>query len=134
MGIRCFMVEPVDRQGGRWRRIDTGEEFAYLDMPPGAIWEASWMAQPINGTGPTLVVKLPNGNEWMPGSRARNCGRPGEDHDCWCVHGDAPALTVDKTPAPGRTTCEAGAGSIGSGEPGTDRYWHGFLRGGELVD
>ena len=136
MGIRCFMVERVDGDASpaRWRRVDTGEIFGRnVDLPAGAMWEAPWMGDTyrVNGAGPVLVVRLPNGHDWMPGSQANNCGRPGEDHDCWCVHGQAPDLTVDKMPEPGRSTCTAGAGSIGSGSG--DHYWHGFLRSGELV-
>lgn len=84
----------------------------------------------INGSGPVIVVLLPNGGEWMPGSRSSNCTRREEDHDCWCVHGEAPELTVDKVPEPGRSTCEAGAGSISNGSGANN--WHGFLRAGVL--
>lgn len=138
MGDRCFMVErvPGDESPARWRRVDTGEILGdHNELPAGAMWEAPWMGDSyrINGAGPVIVVKLPNGNEWMPGSQSSNCTRRGQDHDCWCVHGDSPNLTVDKTPEPGRTTCKAGAGSIGSGKQGAPRYWHGFLRDGELV-
>jgi hypothetical protein len=135
--IKCFLVErvPGDQSPARWRRVDTGEVLGpNRDLPAGAMWEAPWMGDAfrVNGSGPVIVVRMPNGRDWMPGSQAGNCNRPGEDHDCWCVHGTAPDLTVDKAPEPGRTTCTAGAGSIGSGE-GTTR-WHGFLRGGSLVE
>jgi hypothetical protein len=63
---------------------------------------------------------------------ASNCDRKGEDHDCWCVHGEAPNLTINKTPAPGRSTCSAGAGSIWSKQGQSDE-WHGFVTNGELV-
>jgi len=110
-----------------------GNTWTQRELPPGAIWEAKWMGDwaRINGSGPTLVIKLPGGHEWTPGGQASNCGRKGEplgSHDCWCVHGTAPALTIDKNPEPGRTTCTAGAGSIAS------RNWHGFLRDGKLVE
>ena len=135
----CFLVEriPGSQPPARWRRVGskTAVGWSHAELPPGAMWEAPWMGDHyrVNGDGPVLVVKLPNGGEWLPGSGANNCTRRGEDHDCWCVHGEAPVLTADKTPEPGRSTCEAGAGSIGSGEQGTDRYWHGFLRDGKLV-
>lgn len=133
------MVEqvPGERSPARWRRVDTGEVLGYNgELPPGAIWEAPWMGgrYRVNGSGPVLVVRLPGGHDWMPGSQASNCphgrafgGAEPHDHDCWCVHGEAPLLTVDKTPEPGRESCIAGGGSIQMGS------WHGFLRDGKLV-
>lgn len=146
MGIRCFMVErvPGDESPARWRRVDTGEVLGLnRDLPVGAMWEAPWMGDAfcVNGTGPVVVVRLPNGHDWMPGSVANNCPHEPRfgprsdgwvDHDCWCVHGTPPALTVDKTPESGRSTCVAGGGSISSGEGAS--HWHGFLHGGELVE
>ena len=134
-----FMVErvPGDDSPARWRRVDNGEILGGArDLPPGAMWEAPWMGDAfrINGTGPILVVRLPNGHDWMPGSVSSNCPYARSqmiDHDCWCVHGEPPNLHVDKTPEPGRQTCTAGGGSIGSGKDGN--YWHGFLYHGELV-
>lgn len=137
-GVECFLVEPVDSDPGHWRRVDTGEVFGPGRLPAGAMWEAPWMGDGlrVNGDGPVLVVRLPDGRDWMPGSQAANCGRANERprrHDCWCVHGDPPRLTVDKQPEPGRTTCGAGMGSIGPPE-GAAGGWHGFLRDGRLVD
>ena len=85
----------------------------------------------VNGDGPVYVIKLPDGREFMPGSVAANCPRKGEDHDCWCVHGQSPLLTLDKNPIDGRTTCDAGMGSIGPARVGG---WHGFVRDGWLVE
>lgn len=111
-------------------------EWTLSQAPPGAIWVAWWMPQDgwgVNGgTGPAYVIKLPNGHEFTPGMQATNCDRKGEDHDCWCVHGEAPALTINKNPEPGRTTCSAGAGSIWS-KQGQPDEWHGFVTNGELV-
>jgi len=57
--------------------------------------------------------------------RASNCGsRDDDEHRCWVRHGEPPDLTVDKQ----GLTCTAGAGSI------VTDTWHGFLRGGYLVD
>jgi hypothetical protein len=130
--VRCVLLTPTD-EVGVYLHPDTGDRVALRDATAGMMWDAHWMGDSyrVNGSGPVLVVRLPNGLDWMPGSQSANCGRPGEDHDCWCVHGDAPVLTVDKTPEPGRSTCTAGAGSIGSGSG--ERYWHGFLRDGMLV-
>lgn len=129
----CFLVEPVqDNDRHRWRRVDTGEEFDYRDLPPGAMWDAHWMPTAKRSIdGRCLVVKLPNGQEWVIDSQASNCDRRGEAHDCWCRHGEPPHVTVDKLPEPGRSTCSAGAGSVGSGRG--DQHWHGFLRNGELM-
>jgi len=111
-----------------------GRETSLHDAPTGAMWDAFWLPDnyKINGSGPCWIVRLPNGDDWTMGSNATNCPREGEDHDCWCVHGEAPKLTVDKNPEPGRTTCNAGGGSIWAGQ-GTERDWHGFLRDGQLV-
>lgn len=131
----CFMVERVGEESPhQWKRVDTGEIFDNVsELPAGAIWEAPWMGErfKINGDGPVYVVKLPDGREWIPGSEAANCTRRGDDHDCWCVHGDAPNLTVDKEPEPGRTTCATGSGSIGPSRG--RRGWHGWLRQGKLI-
>jgi hypothetical protein len=116
---------------------EDGREMTLVEAPVGAIWVAAWMTQEhfgVNGgTGPVYVVRLPGNHDWMPGQNASNCDRKGEDHDCWCVHGEAPNLTVDKTPEPGRSTCTAGAGSIWVAQ-GTPSEWHGFLRGGRLLE
>lgn len=113
---------------------EDGREMTLEDAEPGAMWDASWYPAPYRGAdGKVLCVQLPNGRTWMIDSRASNCTKPDDtEHDCWCRHGDPPNLTVDKNPEPGRSTCEAGGGSIGSGE-GED-YYHGFLRNGELVN
>jgi len=119
-------------------RAEDGREMTLREAPPGAIWEATWMTRQhwgVNGgTGPAFIIKLPNGADFIPGSEATNCDRKGEDHDCWCVHGEAPNLTIDKTPEPGRSTCSAGGGSIWSGQGnGPGKEWHGFITNGELV-
>lgn len=136
--IACFLVE-LDQETHRFRRVDTGEVLTRKELPPGAMWQADWMGDDyrVNGGGPVIVVILPNGNEWMPGSRSANCphrahnGGEWVEHDCWCVHGEMPNIHVDKTPEPGRSTCTAGAGSISSGQG--DHNWHGFLHHGHLV-
>lgn len=113
-----------------WVRPETGEiHNGPHEFGPGAMWNASWMSPKPDGR--YLVVILPNGHEWSIDSRASNCTRNGEDHDCWCRHGDPPNLTVDKNPEPGRSTCQAGGGSIWSMQ-GREGDWHGFLRGGRL--
>lgn len=111
-----------------------GREHEIQHLPPGAIYDAAWMGDwgRVNGSGPRWAVVLPNGQVWHPGMESSNCTRKGEDHDCWCVHGEAPILTVDKNPEPGRSTCAAGAGSIASGEG--EKHWHGFLRNGVLEE
>jgi hypothetical protein len=74
--------------------------------------------------GRCLVVKCPDGHEWMIDGIASNCtDRGNEAHRCWIRHGEPPVLTIDKN----GPTCGAGAGSIL-----TPRF-HGFLRGGEFV-
>lgn len=134
MGVPLFKIRQVDGDEDLWEREDGSEQFSLLHAPAGAVWDAEWMGDAfrVNGSGPCLVIRLPNGSEFEPGFSASNCDRKGEEHDCWCVHGEAPNLTIDKNPEPGRSTCSAGGGSIWSGQ-GTDRDWHGFVTNGELV-
>ena len=112
-----------------YRRTDTGALVPFDELPPGAVWNAWWAADHKAWTGPDgrcLVVRLPNGTDWMIDSRASNCGRPGDSvHKCWVRHGkpEDGTLHVDKD----GDTCSAGAGSILAGD------YHGFLRHGHLV-
>jgi hypothetical protein len=114
-------------------QTEDGRQMSLSEAPPGALWEASWWerARVNGGTGPAWVVRLPNGLDFEPGMGATNCSRRGEDHDCWCVHGEAPKLTINNDPVPGRTTCPDGGGSIWSAK-GSDKDWHGFVTDGEL--
>lgn len=119
-----------------YRRADTGElRVLHQGAPapdapsaePGACWDAWWMPFSKGPDGMTLMVRCPDGHDWMVDSRASNCGLPDDDvHRCWVRHGDPREcrVTVDKD----GLTCSAGAGSIAS--PGG---WHGFLRDGRLV-
>lgn len=76
-----------------------------------------------NCDGHHILVYFPNGTWFDICSRASNCTMP-EDrtHRCWVVHGELPAITVDKN----GQTCQAGAGSF------QIREWHGFIRNGAL--
>lgn len=106
-----------------YQRSDTGELVTLHDALPGAIWNAHWMPDTYKGPdGRCLVCRTPGG-DWMLDSRASNCTRPGEPHQCWVRHGEPPDLHVDKD----GDTCAAGAGSIMVGT------WHGFLHRGYLV-
>jgi hypothetical protein len=121
-----------------------GQLFTLQDAPAGAMWNAEWFAHTEWSRGPDglcLVVRLPNGGDWMPDSEASNCTRTqwgptperpnsktwlGRTHYCWVRHGDPRqphTLHVDKD----GDTCSAGAGSILSGK------WHGFLHHGHLI-
>lgn len=111
------------------------------DAPPGALWDAWWLADHPHGPGPDgicLMCRLPNGSDWHVDGECSNCSRPQREvregrtfltdrtHYCWVRHGDPkhPAtLHVDKN----GNTCDAGAGSIIAGG------WHGFLHHGHLV-
>lgn len=78
----------------------------------------------VGDDGRSLVVRCPDGHDWMIDSRASNCTLPKNDtHHCWVRHGkpEDGTLHVDKNGA----TCAAGAGSIGK--------WHGFLHGGRFT-
>lgn len=133
-------VDDDARQGSHnllYRRGDTGDlvtigaaagDGAPAPAPPGATWDAWWMADEA-GRGPDgiyLMCLLPNGSMWHVDGRASNCTRPDDRaHRCWVRHGDPrrAAVTVDKD----GDTCAAGAGSIVAGD------YHGFLRAGVLV-
>jgi hypothetical protein len=123
-----------------YRRADTGEEMVLRDAPAGAVWNAWWIADRkeryglapgvgsmIGPDGRSLVVRMPDGSDWMIDSRASNCTmKDDKEHFCWVRHGrpEDGTLHVDKN----GKTCAAGAGSIATGK------WHGFLHNGELYD
>ncbi len=99
------------------------------NAPAGAMWYADWYGTK-GPDGHSLVVKLPNGSDWLIDSRASNCTMPQDNvHQCWVRHGEVPNITVDKN----GHTCAAGAGSISSRE-GKPDYYHGFLRNGFLEE
>lgn len=95
------------------------------DLPPGAIWEASWAREWAQGfDGRAFICRLPDGHDWQIDSEANNCTRKGDrTHRCWIRTGEPPFFTVGKD----GETCSAGAGSILS--PG----YHGFLQNGILT-
>lgn len=120
-------------------RPDTGERFTLRDAPVGACWDAWWVhhrnrheEKPAPGVGASigddglsLVVRCPDGHDWMIDSRASNCTLPKDDtHHCWVRHGkpEDGTLHVDKS----GHSCAAGAGSIQTPK------WHGFLHNGFL--
>lgn len=107
------------------RRSDTGEEIGLRDAGPGAMYDAHWYPEDMQGAdGLVLMVILPDGHAWCVDGQASNCTRPGDKtHRCWCRHGTVPLITVDKN----GETCAAGAGSIQT------EKWHGFLRNGVLA-
>lgn len=121
--------EPGDERRVFFRTLydrgDGGPPCTIADAPPGAMWDAPWMPESMRGPdGRCLFVRLPNGRDWAIDSEANNCTRKGDrTHQCWVRHGEPPRLTVDKQ----GDTCDAGAGSIQSGD------YHGYLRGGVLV-
>lgn len=109
-----------------YRRSDGGELVTLRKAPPGAMWFAPWFSDSPQYQGPdgnTLIVRCPDGHDWIVDSRASNCTMPQDNvHKCWVRHGTAPDITVDKN----GLTCAAGAGSI------LTPKWHGFLRNGWL--
>lgn len=107
-------------------RSDGGPLTTLRDAPPGAMWDAWWMSDWWKGAdGMCLNVRCPDGHDWCIDSRASNCTMPNDNaHKCWVRHGAPPDITVDKN----GVTCAAGAGSIQTPK------WHGFLRGGYLVE
>lgn len=129
---RAIAGKDVDQEQV-YRRPDTGEEWTYDTLPPGAMFDAWWLPDVWKGAdGIGLVVICPDGRDHHNDMRASNCTRHDDDpdytrHKCWVRHGDPRAvpstLTVDKN----GETCQAGAGSI------LTLDWHGFIRNGQLV-
>lgn len=119
-------------------RAPDGALLTLRDAPAGAMWNAEWFPDSWKlEDGICLVVRLPNGNEWLVDGQASNCTMRDDwpRHRCWVRHGDprdpqgersGVKLHVDKK----GVTCAAGAGSIGSGKGPS--YYHGFLHHGEL--
>lgn len=145
MNIKCFLLIPTDKTVERkgnysdgsgeftswdpiYKRSDTGEETTLNAAPVGAIWENTWyeehgLEEWCGPDGKSFTVRTPGG-DWCTDSRASNCTKPDDKiHKCWCRHGEAPNLTVNKV----GNTCSAGAGSILIGG------YHGFLTNGELT-
>jgi hypothetical protein len=112
-----------------YRRLDTGDECTLRSAPAGACWDADWLHDHPAYVGPDgrcLIVRLPDGRDWMIDSRAKNCTLPDDKvHKCWIRHGrpEDGTLHVDKQ----GVTCAAGDGSIATAG------YHGFLHGGYLV-
>lgn len=94
-----------------------GEMHTLIDAPAGAMWDADWMPDRYRGPdGIHLVVKLPNGHEWLADGPAAN--GPG-----WTRTGDPRQANVTASP------------SIGCPwPPSSPRYYHGWLRDGVLVE
>jgi hypothetical protein len=103
------------------------------EAPPGAMWYADWYSENFKGPdGRCLVVRCPNGHDWIIDSQASNCTKPDDkEHNCWYREGTPPNITIVH---PHPKSCRAGAGSIGIGSPDKGDYYHGFLRGGKLTD
>jgi hypothetical protein len=151
---RCscgYTFQPDDERqvftGRLFQGAPDGKLYAIADMPPGAMWDASWLRrsevrdlldEPHTGPdGITLVIKLPDGSEWLIDSECNNCTRTqwvskngrlqwgGRTHYCWVRHGDprTGVVHVDKK----GETCSAGGGSIQTST------WHGFLDNGFLT-
>jgi hypothetical protein len=123
-----YLFRPEDMWQHNMERLYVGPDgvrFELRSAPPGAMWNAYWMADYADWRGPdglSLVVMLPDGSDWNIDSVANNCQRKGQPHKCWVRHGTPPDITVDKN----GDTCGAGSGSIQT--PG----YHGFLRNGWL--
>ena len=96
-----------------YRRTDTGEELVWRDAPAGAMIDCHWMRPHWRGPdGLCLMVKLPNGCEWIVDGPAAS--QDDKSKAGWTRTGTPPNVTA--TP------------SI------LARDYHGFLRDGVLVD
>lgn len=109
---------------------DGREPMTIHAAPPGAMWYADWYH--FKGPdGHCLVVKCPNGMDWIVDSQASNCNKRDKKHWCWYREGTPPNITIIH---PHKKSCNVGAGSIGMGKQGAKDYYHGFLRKGKLTD
>lgn len=121
--IKCVLYE------GRWEdEIEPLRDPVTKLLPAGTMFYMHFAGgQCSNHNLPCcthLMVVTPDGHWWDIDSRAGNCTKPEDKyHHCWVRHGKPPDITVDKN----GITCDAGAGSIQTPK------WHGFLRGGYLV-
>jgi hypothetical protein len=109
-------------QSGTW-------EGTLSDLPPGAVYDASWFPSGYKVNGQYLIAVCPDGWRWEIDSRASNCTmKEDQVHRCWIRHGrpEDGTLHVDKE----GFTCAAGAGSILTGNTPP---WHGFLHHGLFV-
>lgn len=113
--------------GRSFYRDAQGREATATEFGPGAMWEAPWYGEAIQGDdGRCIIVRVPGNHDWIIDGHASNCGRPDDKaHHCWCRHGEPPNLTVDKN----CNTCQAGAGSFWADMP---HGWHGHLTNGWL--
>lgn len=119
-----------------YTRSDTGDRTTLRAAPPGACWNAWWISDRrkdgpkgcgyfVGPDGRCLVIRCPDGHDWMIDSRCSNCTLPNDnEHWCWVRTGrpEDGTLHVDKN----GKTCAAGAGSIQT------KNWHGFLHNGFL--
>lgn len=88
------------------------------EMGAGAMWDAEWMSR-AGGDGISLVVRLPNGMDFMPDGPASN------------APGKLPGW--DRTGDPRKPETLTVRPSIGSGKAGDPGWYHGFLTDGVLV-
>lgn len=93
-----------------YARSDGGPLTTLRHAPPGAMWDAHWYTSMKGPDGRTLVVRLPNGFDWVVDGPASN----GQG---WARTGQPPIVTA--TP------------SILAGEGA--RQYHGWLRDGVLI-
>ena len=121
-----------------YRRHDDNSVLMLLEnAPPGAIWNAEWLADRERGDesrmwiGPddrALMCKCPDGHDWHIDGQASNCTMPDDHvHKCWVRTGRPEDGTLHVSKGKPGESCAAGAGSIQTGK------WHGFLHHGHLV-
>src|SRR5580698_5580790 len=103
------------RNDRRVYRLPDGTEFALWGSfgtvaPPGTMIRATWYDEYAQRPGESWLISLPDGGEWITTQQATGGGY-------WEVSGTPPAITVSP--------------SIWHNSP---TGWHGWIRGGELVD
>lgn len=96
--VRCAACGYEFKPGDQWQRGthqlfarvgSIAPSFVLSEAPAGAMWDASWWPTPEDRgpDGLCLVVRLPDGRDWMVDGPASNGGR-------WQRNGTAPRITV----------------------------------------
>lgn len=114
-----YAFGPDDYRQVHFRRHHAGNgwEGPLRDAPIGAMWDASWMPDGDawrGADGRCLVVRLPDGSDWMVDGPASN------SQTGWQRTGEPPLITASP--------------SILSHPVGGKRGYHGFLQNGVLTD
>lgn len=96
-----------------YRGSPDGKLYVLRDLPPGAIWRATWLEDVVGNPyaspdGKVWALMMPSGSEWIVYGPAAGGGK-------WTVQGELPRITVSPS-----------IHQVG--------YYHGFVRDGVISD